>query len=111
MALLAIQQAVLKGTVVTFTAAAGGGDTFARPHDHVGLRVWNGGGSAITVTVVIPGTNSYGENQPDVASTSIAAATNVIIGPIPPEAVDPSTGLVSVTYSGVSSVTVAAVGL
>ena len=109
MALLAIQQAVLKGTAITLTAAAGGGDTFPRPHDHVGLRVKNGGGSA--VTVVIPGTNSYGENQPDVTSTSIAASADVTIGPIPPEAVDPSTGLVSVTYSGVTSVTVAAVGL
>ena len=79
--------------------------------DHRGLRVKNGGVSAIAVTVVIPGTNSYGENQPDVASTSIAAAADVTIGPIPPEAVDPSTGLVSVTYSGVTSVTVAAVGL
>jgi len=46
-----------------------------------------------------------------VTSTSIAAAADVTIGPIPPEAVDPSTGLVSVTYSGVTSVTVAAVGL
>lgn len=111
MALLTVQQAVLKGTAVTFAAAAGGGDTFPRPHDHVGLRVKNGGGSAITVTVVIPGTNSYGEPQPDVVSTSIAAAADVTIGPIPPEAVDSSTGLVSVTYSGVTSVTVAAVGV
>ena len=110
MALLAIQQAVLKGTAVTLTAAAGGGDTFARPHDHVGLRVKNGGGSAITVTVVIPGTNSYGENQPDVASTSIAAAADVTIGPIPPEAVDPSTGLVSVTPPGGTPGTAAAGG-
>ena len=111
MALLTVQQAVLRGTAVTFVAAAGGGDTFARPHGNVGLRIKNGGGAAITATIVIPGTNSYGEPQPDVVSSSIAAAADVTLGPIPAEAVDSATGLVSVTYSGVTTVTVAAVGL
>jgi hypothetical protein len=112
MALLTVQQAVLRGTQMTLTAASAGGDTFPRPHDSVGLRVRNAGGSAITVTVVIPGTNSYGEAQPDVVSSSIPATTgDVILGPFPPEAVDPSTGLISVTYSGTTSVTVAAVAI
>lgn len=111
MALLSVQQANTKGKVITYAAAAGGGDTFAVPHDHVEFRVKNGGGSAITVTLVIPGNNSYGEPMPDIASTSIAAGAEVAIGPIPAVAVDGSTGVAGVTYSGVTTVTVAVVGV
>ena len=67
MALLAIQQAVLKGTAIPLTAAAGGGDTFARPHAQVGLRVKNGGGAA-------PGTNQGGERQNESEDPRRAAA-------------------------------------
>lgn len=111
MALLAVQQAKIKGTAITYSAATGGGDTFNVPHDHVELRVKNGGASPITVTLVIPGTNAYGEPQPDVASSSIAAGAEVSIGPIPTLAVDGSTGVASVTYSAVTTVTVAVVGV
>lgn len=110
MAQLAVQQASLSGTPVTYTAAAGGGDTFTLPHDAVALRVKNGGGSPITVSVAFPGTTPYGVANPVRTTSSIAAAAEVVIGPIPPSAVDVSTGLVSVTYSGVTSVTVAVVG-
>lgn len=111
MALLSVQQANTKGRVITYAAAAGGGDTFAVPHDHVEFRVKNGGGSPITVTLVIPGNNVYGEPQPDIASTSIAAGAEVAIGPIPRLAVDGADNLVHVTYSGVTTVTVAVVGV
>lgn len=112
MALLAVQQATLKGVAVTFSAATVTvGDTFPRTHDHVGLRIKNGSGGAITATTVIPGTNSYGEPQPDVVTTSIANAADVTIGPFPPEAVDPVTGLITVICSSVTSVTIAAVGV
>lgn len=111
MALLAVQQATLKGVAVTFAAATVTvGDTFPRPHDKVGFRIKNGSGGAITATLVIPGNLSYGEAAPDIVSNSIPAGADVTIGPIPPEAVDPSTGLVTVICSAVTSVTVAAVG-
>jgi hypothetical protein len=110
MALLSVQQASLAGTPVTFAAAAAGGDTFALPHGAVALRVKNGGGSAITVSLQFPGQTPYGVNNPPRVTASIAAAADVVIGPIPLGAVDPVTGLVSVTYSGVTSVTVAVVG-
>lgn len=111
MALLSVQQAKLTGTTVTYTAAAGGGDTFAPgSSDSVALRVKNGGGSGITVTIAFPGTTSYGANNPSVTTASIGAGAEAVIGPIPPAAIDNSTGLVSVTYSGVTSVTVAVVG-
>lgn len=110
MALLAVQQATLSGAPVTYTAAAGGGDTFPLPHGAVALRVKNGGGSAITVSTVFPGQTAYGVNNPVRTTSSIAAGAEVVIGPFPQSAVDTSTGLVSVTYSGVTSVTVAVVG-
>lgn len=110
MALLAVQQAKIKGTQVTMTAASGGGDTFALAGPSTRLRVRNAGGSAVTVTTVIPGNVSYGEAAPDIPTSSIPATTgDVVIGPFPPEAVDPDTGLVTVTYSGTTSVTVAVI--
>lgn len=112
MALLAVQQATLSGTPITYAAAAAGGDTFAPPGGtSTHLRVKNGGGSAITATLAFPGTTSYGVAKPAKQSASIAAGAEVAIGPIPAEAVDTSTGLVSVTYSGVTTVTVAVVSV
>ena len=110
MALLSVQQASLAGTPVTYTAAAGGGDTFPVPHGAVALRVKNGGGSAITVSLQFPGQTPYSVANPPRVSSSIAAAAEVVIGPIPASAVDNNTGVASVTYSGVTSVTVAVVG-
>lgn len=103
MALLTYQQPTLAGTTITYAAAAGGGDTLGYTPTGV-LRVKNGGGSPITVTVVTPGNTKYGQADPDIP-VSVAAAGEKAIGPFPAElAVD---GIVSVTYSGVTSVTVA----
>lgn len=104
MALLAAQQVTIAGTLIIYTAAAGGGDTLA-PNDHAFLCVKNGGGSPITVTVVVPGNTKYGQAAPDVPVT-IANATEKEIGPFPADLADPVTGLVSITYSAVTSVTV-----
>jgi len=110
MALLSVQQASLAGTPITLTAAAAGGDTFALPHGACALRVKNGGGAGITVSVAFPGNTPYGVANPPRVTATIAAAADVLIGPIPLTAVDPVTGYVSVTYSGVTTVTVAVVG-
>lgn len=94
---------------VTFAAAAGGGDTVAvQPGESVRLYVKNGDASAKTVTVVDPRTQ-YGQPSPDMAvvvANGNAGHTEITI---PPEFADPATGLVSITYSAVTSVTVAAV--
>ncbi len=110
MALLSVQQASLAGTPVTYTAAAGGGDTFTVPHGAVALRVKNGGGAGMTVSLAFPGTTPYGVANPVRTTTSIAPAAEVVIGPIPLSAVDGSTGVASVSYSSATSVTVAVVG-
>lgn len=106
MALIAPQQIAITGTTPTFAAASGGGDTVA-PDDRAFLRVKNASGGAITVTVVVPGT-TYGQNNPDVAVNVPATTGDVLIGPLVPALADP-TGVISITYSGVTSLTVAVV--
>lgn len=103
MALLEPQAPSLTGTTVTYVAAAVGGDTLGRTLSGV-LRVKNGGASSMTVTVVTPGNTKYGQADPDIPVV-VAAGTEVAIGPFPDAlAVD---GVISVTYSAVTSVTVA----
>ncbi len=107
MALLATQQIGFAGTATTLTAAAGGGDTVS-PDDRTFLWVKNASGGAITVTVVIPGTY-IGQNLPDVAVSVPATTGERFIGPLTRQIADPTTGVVNITYSGVTSLTVAAV--
>ena len=112
MATLTTQIVNRAGTVITPVAAAGGGDAMACGSGMM-LEVVNGGGSPITVTLNIPAARTA---EPNVAVTSPAVSvtngTTKWFGPI--DAVwfaDPVTGLCSITYSGVTSVTVAAVQL
>lgn len=85
-------------------AAAGGGDAFA-PGAGTYVRINNGGGSPITVTFATPG--SVGGNAIADGGGSVANAQSRMFGPFPAELyMDPTTGLVTVTYSAVTSVTV-----
>ena len=105
MATLAPQQIPVTGFTPTFAAASAGGDA-CNPDDRCFLRVKNAG-SQITLTVVVPGT-TYAQANPDVAVVIPATTGDVSIA-LPAALADPSTGLVSWTYSGVTSVTVALV--
>ena len=106
MATLTTQQIGVTGTAVTLAAAAGGGDAVLGD-DRTFLVVNNASGGSITVTVVIPGT-TYGQNNPDIPVAVPAAGTRYI-GPLTAAMADPTTGLVGLTYSGVTSLTVGAV--
>jgi hypothetical protein len=112
MATLTTQVITRAGTVITPVAAAGGGDAMAVGSGMI-LRLVNGGGSPVTVTLVVPAARTY---EPNVAVTSPAIAvtngTTRDIGPIDAGTFqDPTTGLCTITYSGVTSVTVAAIQL
>ena len=90
-------------------AAAGGGDAMA-VGSGMFLCVNNGGGSSITVTLVVPAARTF---EPNVAITSpvitVVNATKRWIGPIDAQTfMDPVTGLCTITYSGVTTVTVGA---
>lgn len=104
MALLAAQSVGYGGVNPSLAAAAGGGDTFT-PGPNLFLYVNNAGGASITVTVVTPGT-VRGQAVADL-SVSVTNGQSRFIRISPADFfADPTTGLGSITYSGVTSVTV-----
>jgi hypothetical protein len=108
MATLATQEIGLGGLAPAYAAAAGGGDAFT-PDADTFLHVKNGSGGAITVTVATPGSLLGGALAvPDVA-VSVPAGGERMIGPFPPSyfADSANSGLAAITYSGVTSLTIA----
>jgi hypothetical protein len=104
MALLAKQAASIVGlNPITMNAAAGGGDTVLVDTPNIYLLVRNLDASSKTVTIIDPRTQ-YGQPAPD-PIVVVGASNMAIIGPIPVEFAD-ANGLVSITYSAVTSVTI-----
>jgi hypothetical protein len=105
-ATLTVQNIPAAGLSPTYSAAAGGGDKL-KPGKTTFLHVINGDASPITVTVATPGLVS-GLAIADRAVTVGASDEQMI--PVPADLYgDPAdSGLASVTYSAVTSVTVAA---
>jgi len=108
MAVLTVQPVSLTGLTPTFPAAAGGGDEFSNDGRTL-FRVKNGGGGSITVTFTTP-KSIKGVAIADPAIT-VAAGAEMYIGPFDPEIFNAADGNVDVAYSGVTTVTVAAVRL
>lgn len=110
MALLAIQTMTTAGLTPTTSPASVGGDTvtLASTTD-VGsfLQVTNGGGSSITVTIADPGNTPAGSPGTPAAVSVAAGATKLI--PLLPASVNTATNVISIAYSGVTTVTVAAI--
>lgn len=91
-------------------AAAGGGDKF--PNDgQTFFIVKNGDGSDHTVTFPFSGINQgvIDGITPSNTARTVTAGHTAIFGPFPSGLYNDASGLVSVTYSAVTSVTVAAV--
>lgn len=110
MALLSTQTIAATGLTPATTAASGGGDTIAPASlsdDRTFLYVNNGSGASITVTVADPGKTPAGNSGTAPAVTVAAGAVSLI--PIATGSINATTGLASVTYSAVTTVTVAAV--
>lgn len=107
MATLPYVQVGIAGTNPGLVAAAAGGDKVA-PNERGALHVRNGSGASINVTVVVPGNTKYGQANPDVV-VAVPAGADRLIGPFPSDLADPADGLVAITYSAVTTVTVAAV--
>lgn len=107
MAKIEEQLITVAGIGPTYSAAAGGGDTFD-PDADTFLHVKNGHTSPQTVTVVTPRTDpGTGAAEADIV-VSVPNAGERMIGPFPFEIfADPATGLGSITYSGVTALTVA----
>jgi len=110
MALLTLQTMTAAGLAPTTVAASGGGDTVAlasATDDRSFLQVTNGGASSITVTITDPGLTPAGNAATNPTVTVAAAATKNI--PLAPALVNASTGVISISYSATTSVTVAAI--
>lgn len=105
MATLSLQSVTTAGSTITPVAAAGGGDAMPTGPKNM-LRVVNGGGSPITVTVTSVQACSQGGTH-SISAVSVTNGTTKEFGPITSRFAD-STGLAQITYSGVTSVTVAA---
>jgi hypothetical protein len=106
MATLAVQQITLVGLNPTFAAASAGGDKLAGGPTTL-LHVKNGGVGTITVTIDSVVLSNFGT---DVNITvNVPAAGEREIGPLVEQRfASPVDGLVAVTYTGVTDVTVAA---
>ncbi|WP_041580834.1 hypothetical protein [Bacillus sp. 1NLA3E] len=109
MAQLNVQNLPINGLVKTMSSASAGGDTFTNDGNTI-LYVKNGGASPVTVTVNSVAPCSQGFDHDLVVS--LAAGSEISFPKLDPYRFnDLSTGLVSVSYSTVTSVTVAAVRL
>lgn len=107
MAALTIHQADVDGVDLTFVAAGAAGDTVKPDGAPLLAIVRNTDGTTKTVTVARPG-QEYGEDNPDPDGV-VPATTGVRVFRIPPEFADPTTGLVTITTSAQTGVTIAAV--
>jgi hypothetical protein len=108
-AALSYQRAALTGTKPTYAAASASGDTIPGGGDGA-LHVKNGSAAAISVTVKVPGKTDFGLDQPDIV-VSVPASEDRLIGPMRSGLVNAEVGAVEVTYSDVTSVTVAALAI
>lgn len=110
MAALTIQNLAKTGVVITYGAAAGGGDEFAN-NGKTFLHVKNGGGSSINVTIA----SQVTDPEPGTAASNIVIAVangaEKMIGPFNQNGYNDVDGNVQVTYSAVTSVTVAAISV
>lgn len=85
-------------TLTSYNAASGDKIT---PDDNLVLIITNGDSSSHTVTVTVPGNNSYGEANPDPVRT-VANGTTVAFKLLR-EWADPSDGLIALTWSATTS--------
>lgn len=107
MATLTVQTSNLtSGLEPTYASAAGGGDQFANSGKEF-LHVKNGGGGAVTVTIDSQTNCNFGHDHN--IAVSVGAGEEWILGPFPKSRFNDSSGLVQITYSGVTSVTVAVI--
>lgn len=108
MALLTPVRPTLNGTVLAPSSAASGGDQF--PNDGKTLYYVNNGGAG-SINVTFDALKADGDLPLTDIVKAVANGTAQIFGPFPTKLFNNAQGLVSVTYSGVSSVTVKAIRL
>lgn len=107
MATLTVQQITLTGTTPSYAACASGGDEFVNDGQTF-IQVKNASGGELTVTVNSR-TNCNQGSDHDVAVAIPLTTGDKMIGPFPPSRFNNGDGKVTITYSGVTSLTIAAI--
>jgi hypothetical protein len=110
MATLSTQTIVRGGLNPTYASCAGGGDVFT-PGAQTFLHVKNGGGSNQTVTVAAAGGQPLSDLTFTNPSCTVVAGGAEFMGPFPASVFAGSGGTASITYSGVTSLTVAVLNM
>lgn len=105
MATLTVITPTYAGAVFSPAAAAGGGDKFVNTGNEL-LYIKNGGGGSITLTLDAQTINGLTITDPTV---TVAAGVEKIIGPFDPRYFTDSSGFLNLSYSAVTSVTVAVI--
>ena len=112
MATLTRQKAVLTGLTPSYASCAGGGDVVDNSDGKTFLHVKNGSGGSITVTVTAQSTSlsttTHGLLTVSNVAIAIGAGSERIIGPFPKQAYNNASKQLAITYSGVTSLTIAA---
>ena len=107
---LTVQDIVRTGLEFSTVSADVGGDDFAN-NGNTFLLVQNGGGASIDVTIASNFTNPpVGTVQDDVV-VAVGAGVDAMIGPLPQTGFNDGDGQCNVTYSAVTTVTVAALSM
>ena len=106
MALLNVQTVAMDGTVITFAAAAGAGDSVINS-GRVELRIRNASGAPKNVTIEGPGVDNFGISHATAfdLTVSIPAAAGGIpgektMGPFPANRFNDAQGRVQIAYPG-----------
>ncbi len=109
MAILTVYKPALTGTVVTFASAAGGGDSF--PNTGKEYFHAKSGGTIVTITFDAPGACNFGlaANAAHDAAGATPATGDTVYGPFDPLKFNDANGRVQVTYSVVTTLTVAVI--
>jgi hypothetical protein len=105
---ITVQELTLEEAEVSFAAANVDGN-FISNNGNIGLRLANGSGSEITATVAAQNACSQGFNH-DVVIT-IPAGDTVEVGKLPIRYYNDALGNINITYTDVTSLTIAAVQL
>jgi hypothetical protein len=111
MALQTAQALSVTGVAATYSAVSASDTVAANGTVRMVYHVKNAGGSPDTVTLVVPGTDVFGQAIPDVAVTVTNGTEKFIYITDQARAADPSTGLITITHSFTTSVTAAVLTL
>jgi hypothetical protein len=109
MAALSTQNVNRTGITLSFASCAGGGDTFT-PGSQTMLYVKNGGGTSQTVTVAASQILMGDIAIPNL-TMAVSGSSEKTFGPFPASVYASSTGTTAISYTAVTSLTIAVISM